>query len=53
MGYNTGQVESVLQSFLKLPRLVQSSSVFYKMATDALYGKSEYLEDITAKVFRY
>lgn len=43
MGYNTGQDESVLQSFLTLPNIVQSYSVFYKMAANSLYGKSESL----------
>ena len=43
MGYNTGQDESVLQRFLKLPNVVQSSSVFYNMASNALHGKSENL----------
>lgn len=43
LGFNTGQEESVLQWCLKLPNIVQSSSVFYKMAANALYGKSESL----------
>lgn len=41
MGYNTGQDESVLQRFLKFPHNVGSSSIFHKMAANALYGKSE------------
>ena len=49
MGYNTGQVESALKSFLKLPRMVQSSSVFYQMAANALYGKSEHLRILWQK----
>ena len=48
-GCNTAQVESVLQNFLKLPKMVQSSSVFYKMAANALYGESENLRIIWQK----
>ena len=39
MSFNTGQEEK----FLKLSDIVPSSSVFYTMAANALYGKSESL----------
>lgn len=43
MSYNTGQDERVLHKILIFPNIVQSVSVFYKVAADALYGKSENL----------
>ena len=42
MGFKTGQDEK----FLKLSDIVKSSSIFYTMAANALYGKSESLRTV-------
>lgn len=43
MGFDIGEDENVLQGFFKLPRFLQSSSVFYNTTANALYGKTENL----------
>ena len=41
--------ESVLQRFLKLPKMMHSSFIFYKMSANTLYGKSENLRIVWQK----